>query len=36
MYEVRDNNAFFVEILSTLKGIKSSIERSKACLINFI
>ena len=26
--DVRDNNAFFVEILSTLKAIQSSFERS--------
>ena len=26
--DVRDNNAFFVEILSSLKAIKSSFERS--------
>ena len=26
--DVRDNNAFFVEILSTLKAIESSFERS--------
>ena len=26
--DIRDNNAFFVEILSTLKAIKSSFERS--------
>ena len=28
MNNVRDNNAFFVEILSTLKAIKSPFERS--------
>ena len=33
--DLSDINAFFVEILSTLKAIKSSFERSKARLINF-